>query len=320
MKRVKIDSLMHLTPDEISYQKEWTANSQQGKRSLLLEVALFAGNIGPGLFMISYFTDFEMGLLAGFLIVLLGYGLPHLVFLGKVGRFWRAVLNPRGSWISKGFLFASVFMLAGGLAIFHLVPFVGFELFSTTSDVYMAIMWVAMGSCFLLTIYPGFLFSVLKAIPFWNSGALVPLFLVQALGAGFALTFMMYAPAFFNSAVENWMIYADIALLASTGIFISLLLVGKKGSGKARRKSVATLLSGKYRRMFMSGAVGCGIVLPVVMLAISVAGFEFPYLLAVAGLLQVIGIMLFKYSFLNAGAYDSVYTKKTLAEPRTNLR
>ena len=72
MKQVRIDSLLDLPEDNITFQQEWTARSRHGKRSLLLLVALFGGNIGPGLYMISYFYKFYFGLWVSLLTVLLG--------------------------------------------------------------------------------------------------------------------------------------------------------------------------------------------------------------------------------------------------------
>ena len=81
MKQVRIDSLLHMPQDGITLQKEWTGKSRHGKRSLLLLLALFAGNIGPGLYMISCLYRFYFGMLVAFFIVVVGYALPHLLFL-----------------------------------------------------------------------------------------------------------------------------------------------------------------------------------------------------------------------------------------------
>ena len=108
MKQVKINSLLDLPQDNVSFPREWTGRSHHGKRSLLLLLALFAGNIGPGLYMISCLYRFYLGMLVAFFIVAIGYALPHLLFLGRMERFWRGILKPQSSWISRGFVFANL--------------------------------------------------------------------------------------------------------------------------------------------------------------------------------------------------------------------
>ena len=115
MKQVKMTSLLDLPRDDVVFQREWTAKGELGKRGMLLEVAFFAGTVGPGLYLASCRHLFHPGLLAGFLIVLFGYGLPHMLFLGRIERFWRGLLKPQSSWISRGYVFANLFLLFGFL-------------------------------------------------------------------------------------------------------------------------------------------------------------------------------------------------------------
>ena len=169
MKQVRIDTLLATPPDGATYQSEWTTHGQQRVRGALLEIALFAGAIGPGLYVVSAVTAFRLGMLAGFLIVLIGYGIPHLLFLGKVGRFWRGMLRPGQSWISRGFLFANVFLLFGALSVAHYVPALNTGPLAADSGATGAIVWIAGAAAMGLAVYPGFLFAVLRAIPFWRS-------------------------------------------------------------------------------------------------------------------------------------------------------
>ena len=71
MKEVRIDMLLHSRGDGVVFQNEWAVGGGPGRKGLLLLIALFAGNIGPGVFMVSCCYDFYSGLVAGFLIVLL---------------------------------------------------------------------------------------------------------------------------------------------------------------------------------------------------------------------------------------------------------
>ncbi len=78
-------------------QREW--------RWLIL-TAFFLGGLGGGLFMVSAFAGFAAGMLAGLLVVIVGKGTAHLLFLGRPGRFWRAAMrvlahDPRRSYTAR---------------------------------------------------------------------------------------------------------------------------------------------------------------------------------------------------------------------------
>ena len=74
------------------------------------------------------------------------------------------------------------------------------------------------------------------------------------------------------------------------------------------------LTKGPYRKLFGFGAVAVGLVAPLLLFAI-VALLGAPAVLAVpAGLMQLGGILLFKYCFLNAGAYRQLFTEALLSE------
>lgn len=313
MKRVKINSLLDLPLDGVTYQTEWTGHSRQGKRSMLLEIALLAGNFGPGLFIISYFTKWDVGLLLGFLIVAIGYGIPHLVFLGKIGRFWRAILKPRSSWISKGFIFASMFMLFGFLAVADQLP-IAADLFAFVVPYIDYILILAVISALLLAIYPGFLFAVIRAIPFWNSGAVVPLFLFQAIGAGIGLTFIFSEFTTMTLTNPDLLVPLNIVMIALIGIAIGIIIKsGKAKSGSAGTASVKQLVHGKFRFLFIIGAVVIGILVPMIIMVMSYIFIDQSILLAIAGVMQIIGIISFKYTFLNAGAYNRLFTLRSMS-------
>lgn len=87
-------------------QEEW---------SWLIATAFFLGEIGAGLFFISFFLNYKLGALIGLLIVALGKNTAHLLYLGHPLRAWRAVLKPQTSWISRGLISVVVFMIFGFL-------------------------------------------------------------------------------------------------------------------------------------------------------------------------------------------------------------
>lgn len=302
-----MSSLLELSEDRVAFQKEWTIHGQLGLRSFNLEIALFAGNIGPGLFIISSFTGFGLGLLAGFLIVLVGYGIPHLVFLGRMERFWRAIFRPGKSWISRGFIFASLFLLFSFLSSVHLLPVPGFGQLHANAGLYQVLLVCGFISAFLLVLYPGFLFSVLRAIPFWNSPLLVPLFVLQSICSGISLTFLLtaFTP---SSGIDIRVLAAGMSIILGVNLLLILLHVwSKKRSGSAGMASFERLVHGKYRFLFSIGVLVSGIILPLIILGfMHIISFIQQGLIA-ASVLQLLGVLAFKYSLLNVGAYSELY-------------
>ncbi|MHC4248468.1 MAG: NrfD/PsrC family molybdoenzyme membrane anchor subunit [Planctomycetota bacterium] len=318
MKQVKLTSLLDVPRDGAVLQREWTTKGQHGKRGLLLEIAFFAGMVGPGLYMTSCFYRFHLGLLAGFLVVLIGYGLPHMLFLGRIWRFWRAALRPQSSWISRGFIFAGMFLAFGFLSVAHFVPQLEVVALEPDSPAFDWILVAGSVSAFLLAMYPGFLFSVLRAMPLWRSRILIPLFLVQALGGGLSLTLILTAIPGVSGPARGEVLPPTAVAIAVTTALIAALLYTKRNADDSSRASVERLLGGKYRVLFLLGACVCGIVLPFFLIALMVSGVDgveyVNALVVAAALAQLSGVLLFKYCLLNASAYDGLYSDR-LIEP-----
>ena len=91
----------HSTLEEVRIgndrQQEWIEG-----RGLLLLIAIYLGGVGGGLYLISLIIGWKTGLALALAIVGIGKGSAHLLFLGRPLRFWRALLRPHSSWISRG--------------------------------------------------------------------------------------------------------------------------------------------------------------------------------------------------------------------------
>ncbi len=318
MKQVKIDSLLYLPQDAVTFQREWTGKGEQPKQYLLLEIAFFAGAVGPGLYIVSSLCGFSLGMLAAFLIVLAGYAVPHALFLGRMERSWRSILRPWHSWISRGSIFAGLFLALAFLSILPEVwgsPVGPLRAGSPTQN---AIMVAASVAALLLALYPGFLFSVIRAIPFWHSIILTPLFVTQALGGGIALALILArVPGVSAPGVEVLLSWDPFLILIAAALITAHLYAGNK-AGPSGKVSVDLLLHGKYRTTFLLGLVTCGLVLPLLLMLVALFGSGPAAIVAVAALLQLSGILLFKYCLLNVGAYNQLYDAK-LMRPDSHL-
>ncbi len=317
MKQVKINSLLETPQDGFTYQREWNISRRAKANGLYLLIALFAGNVGPGIFMISFLSKFITGnyffegMLVGFILVLFGYALPHLVFLGRVDRFWRAMVKPQSSWISRGFIFANVFLLFGLYTVAHMLPFIGFDFTQPGSSLYDMVAILAFGSAFLLSMYPGFIFSKIKAIPFWNSSVLIPLFIVQSFGAGIALALILvHVPDIADPGFDS-LLPLEAMLITLSALLLTAYMFGRMKTGKAGKESVTQLIHGVLKKPFLYGAIACEIVIPLVFVVLVLLGLN-PFILVFAELIQLFGIFFFKYCLLSAGAYNRTFSPELL--------
>lgn len=305
MKQIRVESLLASPQDIVTFQSEWS----KGASGWLLLMALFAGNVGPGLYMVSFLMSFPAGMLAGLLIVATGYGIPHLLFLGRKERFWRGIMQPGTSWISRGFIFANLFMGSAALTIALQFTLLTNMIPESITSLYKSIGILSSICAFLLAMYPGFLFASLKAIPFWHSFLLVPLFIVQAFGSGIALLLVLsHAPGLSVPGSEE-LLLPEAVLLVASALLILGHLFSTLNSGKAGKTSVMRLVSGSFKKAFLLGALSCEIAIPLVVVALTMVGLNKSMLIP-AELIQLCGIFFFKYCFLNAGAYNELCSEQ----------
>ena len=102
-----------------TYQQEWIT-----QRGILLWLAMYAGGLGGGLYLVSLYFNSFIGMLVSLLIVAGLKGGFHFAYLGKPLRFWRIMFRPRTSWLTRGFIFVVLFVgfAAIQLMLAHWLP------------------------------------------------------------------------------------------------------------------------------------------------------------------------------------------------------
>src|SRR3989337_3254146 len=89
-------------------QTEWI-----DRRGILLWLAFFFIELGAGAFFVgTIFKSFEAMLIGWLICGVLGGGI-HVLYLGHPFRFWRMISKPGTSWISRGLIFVSLFLVLG---------------------------------------------------------------------------------------------------------------------------------------------------------------------------------------------------------------
>jgi len=194
---------------------------------------------------------------------------PATIFLiGDLGRpagFLRAGRRPGTSWISRGVVILSAFLLTSALHA-------GCALLGGPAAARLALA-VAGGVMALLTmVYTGLLLGAVRPIPFWTTPVLPVLFTVSALSAGIMVVDLVatlggLAPPPALAALRR----ADLALLAlEAGVIALYLALGH--ATVAARAATALVTRGALARRFWGGVVGAGLVAPFVVQLLEVSG------------------------------------------------
>jgi formate-dependent nitrite reductase membrane component NrfD len=238
----------------------------------LIGTAFFLGGLGAGLFVLSVLTDHTAGMLAGYLIVVVGKNTAHMLFLGRPARFWRAAMRPDRSWIARG-IWAMGFFAVSGLIL--LLPRVLGATWQLSGWLNNAATAVAVLSAVIIMFYDGFVMNCSPGVAFWRTRLLPLLLLMYATlgGATLSLTIRELrgeaTPAFLPN-LEHGLLVVNFVLLAA-------YLARMNRSASAARETLRQWLSGPYSRFFFGLVLLVGLLatlmLSVVQNHVQVTGF-----------------------------------------------
>jgi formate-dependent nitrite reductase membrane component NrfD len=269
-------------------QREWIEG-----RGLLVVVAHFFSGVGASVWLFSLALDYDAGLIIGIVVTAVLAGGAHLAFLGRWQRFWRMILRPHSSWISRGLLGIALF-LAG--AVLYVLPGVRDTTFGS------AMLAVSILGVVLVLLHKGFVYFVSKAIPFWNISLLPFLYIAYALRGGAALLLVAAAAAgeVFDidllEAIKLWVV-------VSSAVLLLLYLALANNAGPAAKRSLQELVAGRLSPAFYAGTIFLGLVIPIVLGAIGSTTGLWRGLLAFVGLSSLVGDFFVQYCIVKAGIY-----------------
>lgn len=279
-------------------QKEWS----QGKGWFLI-IAIFLGGLGGGTYLVSIWLNFLPGLFLGWLMVLFGKTTAHLLFLGKPSRFWRAFLRPHSSWISRGIIVLTFFLIFSAL---QLAPaFKQFEWLPWTPDNFI-LRALTVLSGFGLIMYTGFLLGSVKAIAFWNDAFVPILFTLYSLlgGMGLLLAVNGFIPerAAYITRLEGLAPW----LLSIVAVVLAVYIYIMYNKTPAARRAVLDILKGRTAPVFIFGVVVLGIAIPLSIAIYSILNQPSWQILTLGAVCELVGGFSFRYSLLKAGTYEAL--------------
>ncbi len=301
-------------------QKEWNE---------IIAIYLYLAGMGAGSFVIgalidwlgvkinpSFFPSFN---LLGYTLnlskvpilwgpIMVAIGAPFLILdLGIKWRFMYACLNPRTSWVARGFLILSIFIILG-LALFvkSVLPF---EWLHGESSLWRIPEIIAFVFALATAVYTGILLKATKSVPLWNTYFLPLLFLVSALSTGsMAIILSTLGTGLFShdAGALKVLMGGEQILVVIEGIVLYLFLSRRYRAAEQGKDSVRLLLFGEMRLIFWGGVVFLGFIFPVVLE--NIASF-FPgnaALIFTAGILLLFGGFFLRLGVLHAGIKEQI--------------
>jgi polysulfide reductase chain C len=271
-------------------QKNWIDG-----RGIFIAFAFFLGGIGGGLFMAAAYFDSVLGMFIALLISGL-MGVSYMIHLGQPSQFWRMLMKPKTSWISRGFTF--IFLYAG-FALIAIILDYWFPQYTAAITTFKVLGGIF---AFAQSIYTGFAVSYVNAIKLWNSAILPILFVVCGFSGGMAvlLGISLNVSASQLALMEN---ITRITLI-SFAVILIVYLWNATYSNAAAKDAVARLLGGNIAAVFWIGVIVLGVVIPLgISIGTYFAGEASTALLLTAVVTEIIGGLSLRYVILKGGIY-----------------
>ncbi len=259
--------------------------------------AFFFGEVGAGLFFVSAFYNYLVGMIIGWVMVTVCKPTALFMHLGQPLRAWRAIMHLDRSWISRGLFFSILYTGFGGGHILNLkYHIVGGGL---ATFIYV----IGMLACLGVMIYLGFVLSYSAAIPLWDTALMPIISLTYGLMGGVTLM-LLFAQNFLNAnaphAVEM-LEMAELGLVLFCGVLLWSFLHGAAYGPSAARKSVTLLLKEKFAKYFIPLVCIVGIVIVALLSAFGPTNTAVLLIIAVCELIGDIGLKLLLFK---AGTYE----------------
>ncbi|HSW38750.1 MAG TPA: NrfD/PsrC family molybdoenzyme membrane anchor subunit [Acidobacteriota bacterium] len=266
---------------------------------------LFLAGLGAGAYIFGVIADMagwsvelaRIGVIIGLPCVLVGC-IFLILDLGTPSNFWRAAMRPSTSWIARGTIIISLFMIINAVHIgLWIWPFAsvlqGADIIRTVIGVIGVIF------AFGTMIYTGILLGAARPIAFWSTALLPLLFMVSALSTG--LMAIILIGSFTGAESEDIRLLAaiDIILIVFKILVLSFYLQATHRVAESRA-SAQLVLTGEVAGMFWFGVVVLGLLIPLVfgLLAHGTAWGA-----VVASICGIIGGLLLRKVVLAGGIY-----------------
>ncbi|MCP3873289.1 MAG: DMSO reductase [Desulfobacteraceae bacterium] len=266
-------------------QRQWI-----DKQGLFLWLAFFFSEIGAGLYFVSLFYEYKLGLVLGWLITLILGGLIHVAYLGNPFRAWRMIMKPNTSELSRGIWIIGIFAALGLLQM-------------VTSGGFNMVFNVIMGILCLLIISHGFAtMNVIRALPAWSSTMVLPFSIISGVWVGQQVLQFMLAVSGATALASGMEVWAEIFFFA---YFLCLVLYvwGTWHANEIGQASIKMMVSEELKKITLIGVVGLAIVLPLILTLIMWGGDTNAFLIFLRLAAIFAGDLAVRYIIMKSAVY-----------------
>jgi len=240
--------------------------------------------------------------------ILVAIGAPFLILdLGIKKRFLFACLNPRTSWVARGFIILSIFIIFG--LVLFIKSVLPFGWFHAESGLWRILEVITLAFAFGTALYTGILLKATKSIPLWNTYLLPLLFLVSALSTGsMAIILSTLGSGLFShdAAVLKVLMVGEQILVVIEGIVLYLYLSGRYRASEQGKDSVRLLLFGEKKFIFWGGIVLLGFIFPFVLEGIAAFSHGNVLLIFSSGFILLCGGLFLRLGVLSSGIKEQI--------------
>ncbi len=285
----------------------------------LIAIYLWLAGAGGGAFLTGIYASYagwegvaKIGSVLSWPLVGIGCALL-LLDLGKMQNAWRVWMKPGTSWMARGTIIISLFMILG--FIHSLLIVLG--VFAPGDPAALALAIVTGIFAFATMVYTGLLLGDAIPFPFWNTVLLPILFFMSALSTGVMLVILGGSVAKMGGLMavgeENlhFLASVDVAfILAEAGVLAAYLYGAYRLP--ISRHSAHWALMGDGAAMFWGGVAVCGLALPLIIDVIP--GLPLAAA-ALAALLGLLGGLFLRMVVLSGGAHYPMYVNSWAFKP-----
>jgi len=236
--------------------------------------SLFLVGAGAGAYLIGFILNMvspgfvllsKLSIILAAPVVIAG-ALLLLCDMGRKAPFYLAFVRPLSSWIARGSIILTVFII---LNLTHIFTWIWpSTALAGAPGSHLALGVIASIFAVLALVYTGLLLGITKPVPFWNSSFLPGLFLVSGISMGtMAAAFLLsvYSLSVGSAAVRPLMLLArcDVFIIIVEALIICFYLL-RMHRLETARTSVTMLTRGRLAAPFWGGVVAAALVVPFV--------------------------------------------------------
>lgn len=259
--------------------------------------------IGTSAFAIGVVADFagvtaasdawlkmaKIGMTSGFILVGIGL-IIVLIDLGKPQNAIHAWKKPNTSWISRGIIILTLFMVFGAINVaFYVWPFGAALEGSPAARHFLQVIGLILSLCGVS--YAGFLLGANRPIAAWSTPMMPTIFLISGLYGGTCLV-QLLSGFLVSDAVQplKYLAFTILILGILQFLILGFYLQGQNRVSEARA-STMMLMNGEQSTLFWAGVIVIGLLLPIIIELFAVttgAGAGIYFIAGIAGILQPI--------------------------------